>query len=459
MNKKTTYQKLQLGIDLTLCSLCLLLTLHDYTFSAAMCFLWILRIWTSMLMYRRSTMAVYSIGLSAIVGLLAFSFSSCITVIALDAAKVVISFFDSDGRMLVYGIWEDARECGYIRTVHHIVGCLTYLWLVVCPLIQYICLYAKQRLVQSSWSRRSSLLLCLYIVGVMCLILISGYRSFVHLFIAAWGVYALPYLFKEIDFRRLFTRGEASYIMLLLVLVACYISGSRISRQAVVAVVALPAVCYAIFNYACSRRPVYREIALVVLGSMTFWLAQYTTNMFRVLLLILSLGLMGIAVGMFVNATQRKWKGLALFLLAAFVVPISSIGYNPYSVMDASRMGDDFVGYHLGYKGLLRVRGRDGLGLRDRYGIVIPAQYGAITFLDEMKPYAKVSDNKQWKGWDLYDVERKELITDEAYDNIHLYGKNVIRLQKDSYNLYMKYKGYYNWSSEAAQYVITDTIP
>lgn len=456
---ETIFQKLQLGIDLTLCSLCLLLTLHNYTFSAAMYFLWILRIWTSMLMYRRSTMAVYSIGLSAIVGLLVFPFSPGITTIVLDVAKVVISLFGGDGRMLAYEIWEGVREYDCIRTIHHVIGCLTYLWLVICPLIQYICLYAKKRLVQSSWNRRSSLLLCLYIVGVMLLTLISGYRSFVHLFIAAWSVYALPYLFKEIDVKRLLTRDEASYIMLLLVLVVCYISGSRISRQAVVAVVALPAVCFAIFNYSCSRRPVYREVALVVLGSMTFWLAQYTTNMFRVLLLILSLGLIGIAVGMFVNATQRKWRGLALFLLAAFVVPISSLGYNPYSAMEASRLGHDFVGYHLGYKGLLRVRGRDGFGLRDRYGIVIPAQYGAITFLDEMKPYAKVCDNKQWNGWDLYDIERKELITDEAYDNIHLYGKDVIRLQKDSCTLYMKYRNYYDWSSEAAQYVITDTIP
>ena len=453
---KINFLKIQLGFDLALCSLCLLLTLHNYTFSVVMYFLWILRIWTSMLMYRRSTMAAYAIGLSAIVGLFAFSFSPFVTAIVLDVVKVVVSFFGGDGRRLVYEIWEGTREYRYIQIMNHVVGCLTYLWLVVCPLIQYILLYAKKRLVQSSWSKRSSLFLCLYLLWMMALVIVGSYKDFLGLFIAILGVYALPYLFKEIDFRRLLARGEASYIMLLLVLVVCYMSGSRISRQAVVAIIALPAVCYAIFNYACSRRLVYREMALVVLGSFTFWFAQYTTDMFRMLLLILSLGVIGIAVGMFVNATRRKWRGLALYFLVAFIVPISSLGYNPYSAMHVSRHRD-YVGYLWGDRGMLRVAGRDGFGLRDRYGMITPLQRGSIEFIDPWKPFVKIG--ARGTGWSLYDIERHEFITVEHYDNIEPYGQNIIRLQKDSCFHYMNYKNYYYWDSEAPQYVITDTIP
>ena len=454
--RKINFLKIQLGFDLALCSLCLLLTLHNYTFSVVMYFLWILRIWTSMLMYRRSTMAAYAIGLSAIVGLFAFSFSPFVTAIVLDVVKVVVSFFGGDGRRLVYEIWEGTREYRYIQIMNHVVGCLTYLWLVVCPLIQYILLYAKKRLVQSSWSKRSSLFLCLYLLWMMALVIVGSYKDFLGLFIAILGVYALPYLFKEIDFRRLLARGEASYIMLLLVLVVCYMSGSRISRQAVVAIIALPAVCYAIFNYACSRRLVYREMALVVLGSFTFWFAQYTTDMFRMLLLILSLGVIGIAVGMFVNATRRKWRGLALYFLVAFIVPISSLGYNPYSAMHVSRHRD-YVGYLWGDRGMLRVAGRDGFGLRDRYGMITPLQRGSIEFIDPWKPFVKIG--ARGTGWSLYDIERHEFITVEHYDNIEPYGQNIIRLQKDSCCHYMNYKNYYYWDSEAPQYVITDTIP
>ncbi len=452
----TPFQKLQLGIDLTLCALCVLLTLHSYAYSSAMWSLWLLRMWSSMLLYRRSTMAAYAIGLLAIVGLLAFTLAPSILALAMDAVKVVISFFGNDGRMVEHEIWHNAYEQGYIRNANRVVGCLTYLWLVVGPLMRYIVLAVKKRLVQSSWSKRSSILLCLYLMGVTFLAIIAGYRSFVHFFIAALGVWALPYLFKGVDFKRMLTRSEGAYIMLMLVLVVAHISGSDISRQAVVVVIGLPAACFAIFNYACNRRLECREMALVVFGSMVFWLAQSTTNMFRVLLLILSLGLIGVAVGMFIHATRSKWRGLLALLLAAFVVPILSLGYNPYSAMEASRLGDEFVGYRHGEKGLMWVRSSKGIGLRDRYGIIIPAQYTQIEFLDNMKPYVKVKEGTN--EWGLYDIERKEYITTEYYENIELYGKNIIRLQKDSCYLYMKYNNYYLWDSEVEQYVITDTI-
>jgi len=453
---KTTLPKIQLGIDLSLCSMCLLLTLHNYTFAPTMYLFWLLRIWTSLLMYRRSSMAVYSIGMSAIVGLLVFPFSPYIIGMLLDVVKVMTSLFGGDGRMLVHEIRMDARDGEYWNALCNVVGCITYLWLVVSPLVQYIVLSVKKRVVQSSWSMRRSLLLCLYLVGVMFLVVISGYKDFLSFLVAALGVYALPYLFKEIDLKHLLTRGEASYIMLLLVLIACYIAGSDISRQAVVAVVSLPAVCYAIFNYSCCRRPPYQEITLVVLGSMTFWMAQYTTDMLRILLLLLSLGLIGVVLGKFVNATHRKWRGVVLYLFVAFIVPISCLGYNPYSAMHVSRHYD-YVGYLLGERGLLRVYGRDGFGLRDRYGMVTPLQRGSIEFIDSWKPFVKIGS--RGSGWNLYDIERQEFVTEVLYEDIQPYGKNVIRLQKDSCYQYLEYNELYYWDSEMEQYIITDTIP
>lgn len=453
---KTTFQKIQLGIDLSLCCLFLLLTIHKYTFTPIIYMLWALRIWTSFLLYRRSSMAVYSIGMSAIVGLLVFPFSPYIIGMLLDVVKVVTSLFGGDGRMLVHEIRQDIIDGEYWNTSRIVVGCITYLWLVVSPLVQYIVLSVKKRVVQSSWSIRRSLLLCLYLVGVMLLVAISGFKDFLSFLVVTLGVYALPYLFKEIDLKHLLTRGEASYIMLLLVLIACYIAGSDISRQAVVAVVSLPAVCYAIFCYSCNRRPTYHEIAFVVLGSMTFWMAQYTTDMFRILLLLLSLGLIGVVIGKFVNATHRKWRGVVLYLFVAFIVPISCLGYNPYSAMHVSRHYG-YVGYLWGDRGLLRVYGSDGFGLRDRYGMVTPVQPKSMEFIDAEKPIVKIGTRSS--GWQLYDIEHQEFITDVLYEDIQPYGKNVIRLQKDSCYHYMKYNELYYWDSEMEQYTITDTIP
>lgn len=453
---KTASQKIQLGINLSVCCLFLLLTMHRYTFTPLIYMLWALRIWTTFLLYRRSSMAVYPIGMSAIVGLLAFAFSPYITEMLLDVVKVVTSLFGGDGRMLVHEIRQDAMEGEYRDTVHSVVGCITYLWLTVGPLVQYIVLSVKKRLMQSVWSTRRCLLLCLYLIGVAFLVAISGSKDFLSFLVAALGVYALPCLFKDIDFRNLLTRGEASYIMLLFVLIACYIAGSNISRQAVMAVIGLPSVCYAVFCYSCGRRPTYHEIALVVLSGMTFWMAQYTIGMFRVLLLLLSLGVAGIAIGKFVNATHRKWRGVVLYLFVAFIVPISCLGYNPYSAMHVSRHYD-YVGYLLGERGLLRVYGRDGFGLRDRYGMVTPLQRGSIEFIDSWKPFVKIGS--RGSGWNLYDIERQEFVTEVLYEDIQPYGKNVIRLQKDSCYQYLEYNELYYWDSEMEQYIITDTIP
>lgn len=453
---KTTFQKIQLGIDLSFCNMCLLLTLHNYPFYTSMYFLWVLRIWTSFLLYRRSTMAVYSIGLSAIVGLLAFTFSSYITDILFDAVKIATSLFGGDGRVLVNDILQDAWNGKYLYTLYSMIGWATYLWIVVVPLVQYIILSIKKRVVQSSWNKKRSLVLCLYLMGVMLVINIGSHNDFSSFLFAVLGAYALPYLFEEIDFKHLLTHDEASYIMLLLVSVACYIAGREISRQAVVAVVSLPAVCYAIFNYSCYRRPTYQEMAWVVLGSMTFWMAQYTTDMSRILLLLLSLGLIGIALGKFVNATRRKWRGVVLYTLVAFIVPISSLGYNPYSAMHVSR-NYDYVGYLWGDRGLLRVYGKDGFGLRDRYGMVTPVLDKSMEFIDPEKPFVKVGTRSS--GWQLYDIVNHEFITDAHYEDIERYGENVFRLQKDSCYKYMKYKELYVGNSEEEQYIITDTIP
>ena len=453
---KTTFQKIQLGIDLSFCSMCLLLTLHNYPFYTSMYFLWVLRIWTSFLIYRRSSMAAYAIGMSAIGGLLVFLFSPHITGILLDVVKAMTSLFGGDGRMLVHEIRMDARNGEYWNTLYKVVGCITYLWLVVGPLVQYIAQSIKKRVIQSSWSKRRSLLLCLYLMGIMLMIVIGSYKDFLGFLLAVVGLYALPYLFREIDFKHLLTRGEASYLMLLLVLIACYIAGSDISRQAVVAVVSLPAVCYAIFNHSCCRRPTYQEVAWVVLGSMTFWMAQYTTDMLRVLLLLLSLGMAGIATGEFVNATHRKWRAVALYMLVALIVPISSLGYNPYGAMHTSRMWE-YEGYRMGSRGLLYVHGKEGFGFRDRYGMITPLQQSSMEFIDSWKPFVKIG--ARGSGWKLYDIERQEFITDVLYEDIQPYGENIIRLQKDSCYHYMKYKDWYSWDSEEEQYIITDTIP
>ena len=459
---RISFQKLQLGFDLTLCSVCLLLTLHNCTFTTPLYFLWLLRIWTSFLLYRRTTMASYPIGLLVVVGLLAFAFGEEITKILLDVVKVSLSFFGGDGRQWVHEVLKEAEAHDYKDILYIVVGWVMYVWLAICPLVQYVILSAKKRLMQSSWSKRNTLLLCFYWLVVAAAVVVVGYKVFWGFLVAALGVFALPYLFKGVDFNRLLSHGEKVYLSLLLVLVASYMFGYDITTQAVIAVISLPAVSYVIVNRSCSRCATHQELCLVVLGGMVFWTAQYTTNMFRVLLLMLSLGLVGVAVVKFVHATQRKWRGLFLFLFASLVVPITSLGYNPFSVLHASRSWYTPTEYYWGGDGLLHVVCDEGYGIRDRYDIVMPTHFGPIQCLDATKPYVKARDynNGEWsKYWILYDIERQEYVVDDCFRDIYPCGKQLFLLQKDTCALYLKYRYWYDWSSEATQYVITDTIP
>lgn len=459
MNRSHILRKLQLGIDLSLCSLCLLFTFHHCRDIYVLNFLWLLRLWTSFLLYRRSVMAAYSIGLTAIVGLLVVFFPSDVTALILDMIKVIVSIFGGDGRSLVHRILEGAEGQQYVEDVYSSIGIVTYIWLVVYPLGQLIYLSVKKRLRPSSWSLRRSLGLCFYLIILMSLVVFCDYKVIWSALFIVIGLYALPYLFRGVDYEHLLSRTERTCLSLMSVLVASYAFGYDITVQAVLAVLVLPPVCYAVFNYSCSQKPQRREIALMILAGLVFWTAQFTTNMSRILLLLLSLSLFGVVVVTFVNTTRSRWKGLILFVFAAIIIPVVSLGYNPYTVLHASRVGD-FEEYFWGRDGLLSVESADGYGIRDRYGIVLPARCYAIEVLDYTKPYLAVRGYEHHNGepWQLFDIERQDLVIEDYFKDIRVCDDHTFLLEGDTCFKYMKYHWYYDKFSEDSLFIIADSM-
>lgn len=60
--------------------------------------------------------------------------------------------------------------------------------------------------------------------------------------------------------------------------------------------------------------------------------------------------------------------------------------------------------------------------MRDRYGVVLPIEYDEIRILDPSRPYWKVErDNK----WQIYDINLRELVSEERFDEIIPCNKNV----------------------------------
>lgn len=67
--------------------------------------------------------------------------------------------------------------------------------------------------------------------------------------------------------------------------------------------------------------------------------------------------------------------------------------------------------------------------MRDRYGVVLPIEYDEIRILDPSMPYWKVErDNK----WQIYDINLRELVSEERFDEIIPCNKNVYQLKSEN---------------------------
>lgn len=130
--------------------------------------------------------------------------------------------------------------------------------------------------------------------------------------------------------------------------------------------------------------------------------------MVRILLLLTSLAMMAIPVIRFAIDTKKSWASAGLYIVVALIMPTFCLGYNQYSVMEASRAWH-FDKYYGSPDGILCVRAGDTGGLRDRYGVILPIdRYNRIEILTPSKPYCKVrkmasgrymiSNDKNWSA-------------------------------------------------------------
>ena len=143
-----------------------------------------------------------------------------------------------------------------------------------------------------------------------------------------------------------------------------------------------------------------------------------------------------------------------LYIVVALIMPVFCLGYNPYSVLEASRAWH-FDKYAYSQNGLLCVsNGTDG-GLRDRYGVILPLEYDRIELLDSSKPYCKVRKNRMWQ---IYDIERHELVCDEWFEEVVQCDEYVYRLKSQNGDKYMTIQWYYNRYDEEQSAVISDEL-
>lgn len=176
-------------------------------------------------------------------------------------------------------------------------------------------------------------------------------------------------------------------------------------------------------NRVLRSRP--RVFYFLFCGCFLFWIAQYTTDLIRIVLLVASAGLMGSVAYRYYRQGRQLGKSVLLFLVCALVLPVLSAGYNPYSCIRAKRLSN-YDGYAYSYRGLMYVYRAGGVGIRDRFGMIMPAEYVLIESLgDRHKPYVRFKRNG---NWGIYDLERQEQVVAPRYQGIFEHEPSVWRL-------------------------------
>lgn len=180
-------------------------------------------------------------------------------------------------------------------------------------------------------------------------------------------------------------RAGRFFVSLCVLMFIALLAGRHMAQDiSFYAVIVLPPVTYYLLNKYVGRKAHWAEYALLIVAMFVFDKAQYRCDTERVLLLALSPAIV-LAVSVWMaSQTKKVLAAVFAFLMTAFVLPVTSVGYNVYAVQDGARGANysDLVTR----QGVLYVENRHDengkrvkrFGLRDRYGEILPCVYRNI---------------------------------------------------------------------------------
>ncbi len=247
-------------------------------------------------------------------------------------------------------------------------------------------------------------------------------------------------------------------LLSLIILTAFLIGRENPGYLGFVGIIALTVLLLFVVLYFDSKSLLSKDAWILAFGSFLYWWAQFFDNESKIMLLVINLCC--IAYVCFLKGLN--WKTL-LFMpiaIAIFIQPFC-IGYNLYSATHVGMRGK-YRYYDQAIKGLWLVDcGSDKLGLRDRYGMILNADYEDIVQLQRTKPFVKIQKNGKWG---VYDIEQRRLEVDPVYTAIIQKGKYTFLLedeQNPENNKYLTmFVHYYRYEAQTSKfYALTDTIP
>ena len=446
--------------DLVICSVWLLLVAHEGVngrmINPFILLLPALRIWISFLMKRQSKLMIAHIVVLALLASFMFLDRSPRDILVVAPWETLLTsicaLFSRDS---VCSIELHELLGGVCKNILCIVG---YIWLAIYPLAVYVYKRVKKQLAPSTMGIWKGIGLCTYIFGcviISSIVLFVSDKTTIGMAVLAFMLMLIPTIFYHNNIKEIFSRGEVVYLLTLAMFVTGYICGVGLELKSAITVCVLPAAFFTLANWYIHRETAYKDILLIVGASVVFWYAQYTTNMTRILLLLTSLTMAAIPVIRFAIDTRKNWASAGLYMMIALVMPVFCLGYNPYSVLEAGRAWH-FDKYYGSPDGILCVRAGDTGGLRDRYGVILPVdRYNRIELLTPSKPYCKVRKDGKWQ---IYDIERQELVSDEWFEDVIPCDEYVYRLKTQNGDKYLSLRWYYNPDGEQTARIV-DEMP
>lgn len=243
--------------------------------------------------------------------------------------------------------------------------------------------------------------------------------------------------------------GSAICIVLLAWLIALE-QPYRLSR---LALLTLPALFYAITNRMMQWKNGKRRICMIVIATILFYAAQYQWEYLRISLLAISAIAVGWAYLWRKESIGRRFVSAAAFVLTAFLIPTLCIGYIPYTET-AYRLIGHYAQYDYSPRGIFLIESKEGVGLRDRYGVILRPEYDYLDIMVPSKPYLLLSKNK-CKG--VYDMEMQQIVLETIYEQIEQVGKYTFRLYPASATAY-KYLVFPRYYHKGAKVKFTNDL-
>ena len=430
----TRLSKWLLAADLALCGVWLIVDTYIF-YDPYMMLFPMLRIWLSFLTFDRSRLTWCPMGLLAVMNLtLLRPYAPIYDLYVAPIVKIVrccISLYGGTGAVVdefLHSWFSEGYLCFKLTML--LVWLVGFVWFVGIPLAIYLRRAARKLLVSSALSRKQSRWLFGYMLVVVTLFSTRFFDTFgfyEKLAAGALPVLLAPVLFCKGSAKPLLTKEQTTALSIMALITVGFIVGAVMEEKSILTTLTIPVAVYALINRYVSRKTPYWEYLLLAVAMFCFWQAQNTIDGVRIALLGLSVAVVAFVAIRFIRSTRLYAAGVILFAAVAVIIPVMCIGYNPYVVLSAkrSRVCTDYLSSP---SGLLYVRGNNGSGIRDRYGVILPAEYDRIRIMVPYRPYFMVQKGNKWR---IYDIVRHEFITDESYDEIVPSGADMFMMSNE----------------------------